>query len=102
MHLKSTQKRLSAKEVSMPKKVVKMFIFLVADGTVKLSGGDEVLETSTLIPDSPDREARNDFLSMSGNFIFRHHVEPRVKHDVSSNFQSSCFVCPLVGFFARG
>ena len=24
-------------------------------------------------------EARNDFLSMSGNFIYRHHVEPRVK-----------------------
>ena len=32
-----------------------MFIFLVADGTVKLAGGDKVLETSTLIPDSPDR-----------------------------------------------
>ena len=25
-------------------------------------------------------EAINDFWSMSGNFIFRHHVEPRVKH----------------------
>ena len=25
-------------------------------------------------------EARNDFWSMSGNFIYRHHVEPRVKH----------------------
>ena len=24
-------------------------------------------------------EARNDFWSMSGNFIYRHHVEPRVK-----------------------
>ena len=24
-------------------------------------------------------EARNDFWSISGNFIFRHHVEPRVK-----------------------
>ena len=24
-------------------------------------------------------EAMNDFWSMSGNFIFRHHVEPRVK-----------------------
>ena len=29
---------------------------------------------------SPDaREAINDFWSMSGNFIYRHHVEPRVK-----------------------
>ena len=26
-----------------------------------------------------DAEARNDFWSMSGNFIHRHHVEPRVK-----------------------
>ena len=26
-----------------------------------------------------DGEARNDFWSMSGNFIYRHHVEPRVK-----------------------
>ena len=24
-------------------------------------------------------EAINDFWSMSGNFIYRHHVEPRVK-----------------------
>ena len=62
--------------------------------------------TSTLIPDRPDRgkeqrnhqgesdgssstplrdsswydgEARNDFWSISGNFIYRHHVERRVK-----------------------
>ena len=29
---------------------------------------------------SPDAgEAINDFWSMSGNFIYRHHVEPRVK-----------------------
>ena len=33
--------------------------------------------TSRLIPDAG--EARNDFWSMSGNFIYRHHVEPRVK-----------------------
>ena len=26
-----------------------------------------------------DGEARNDFWSISGNFINRHHVEPRVK-----------------------
>ena len=29
------------------------------------------------LPDA--REAMNDFWSMSGNFIYRHHVEPRVK-----------------------
>ena len=33
--------------------------------------------TSRLIPHAG--EARNDFWSMSGNFIYRHHVEPRVK-----------------------
>ena len=78
----------------------------IADGTVKLSGGDQVLRTSTLIRDSPgrgeeqgnlqgesdgsssiplrdpswcDSEVRNDVGSISGNFIYRHHVEPRVK-----------------------
>ena len=77
-----------------------------SDGTVKLSGGDQVLTTSTLIRKSPDRgeeqdnllgdsdgssstsfqdsssdnrEARNDFWSISGNCIYRGHVEPRVK-----------------------
>ena len=80
-------------------------VFSIADGTVKLSGGDQVLRTSTLIRDRPDQgeeqgklqgesdgssstplqdsslydgEARNDFWSISGNFIYRHQVEPRV------------------------
>ena len=70
---------------------------------MKLSGGDQVLRTSTLIRDSPERgeeredlqgesdgsppqdsspcdgEARNGFWSISGNYSYRHHVEPRVK-----------------------
>ena len=72
----------------------------------KKVGGDQELRTSTLIRDHPIRgedqrdflgesqgsppsppqdsypdagEARNDFWSMSGNFIYHHHVEPRVK-----------------------
>ena len=71
----------------------------------KLIGGGQELRTSTLIREHPIRgeghidflgesegsfpqphdslpvagEAINDFRSMSGNFIFRHHVEPRVK-----------------------
>ena len=89
-----------------PKKNVK-FIFPVADGRIKFVRGDQDLRTSTprygttqfeekvkeivwenqkglhLPPpqDShPDAsEARNDFWSMSGNFILRRHVEPRVK-----------------------
>ena len=78
-------KRLNAKEVIFPKE---KFIFPAADGRLKLSGGDQELRTSTLIRESegsppplpqdslPDAsEARNDFWSISGNFICRHHVE---------------------------
>ena len=81
------------------------FIFPVAAGWIKLPGGDQELRTSTSIRDRPIQreshvdflgesegslpppqdslsdagEARNDFWSMSGNFIYLHHVEPRVK-----------------------
>ena len=97
-------KRLNAKEVIFPKQNGK-FIFPVTDGRINFVGGDQELRTSTLIRDHPIRgegqrdflgesegslpppqdsypdagEARNDFWSMSGNFIYRHHVEPRVK-----------------------
>ena len=70
---------------------------------MKLFGGDQVLRTYTSVRDSPDRgeeqgnlpsesdgsppplqdsspdDARNDFWSISGKYIHRHHVEPRVK-----------------------
>ena len=84
------------------------FIFPVADGTAKISGRDQRLRTSILIRDRPERgeereilrgesdglssptplqydfalddaEAENDFWSATGDFICRHHVEPRVK-----------------------
>ena len=82
------------------------FMFPIADGTVKPSGGEQVLRTSTSIQDRPDRgeaqgnlqresdgssstphrdsslhdgDTGNDIWSLSGNFIHRHHVEPRVK-----------------------
>ena len=102
-------RRLDAKEVLTPMKGDN-FIFPVADGTVKICGGDQRLRTSTLIRDRPDQreeqgilqgepdkfssntlqqsqqddstlddEARNDFWSISCDFIYRHHVEPRVK-----------------------
>ena len=96
-------KRLNAKEVIFPKQGE--FIFPIADGRVKTPGGDQDLRTSTLVrhrtiqgesnidflgesegslplpQDSfPDAgEAINDFWSMSGSFIYHHHVEPRVK-----------------------
>ena len=103
-HRKSTQKRLNAKEVIFPKEKGK-FIFPAADGRINFPGGDQERRTSTLIRDHPIRgeghvdflgesegslpppqdsfpdagEAKNDFWSMTGNFIYRHHVEPRVK-----------------------
>ena len=81
------------------------FIFPITDGRIKHLGGDQDLRTSTLIRQRPIRgesrvdflgesegslpprqdsfpdagEAINDFWSMSGNFIYRHHVEPGVK-----------------------
>ena len=97
-------KRLNAKEVIFPKEKGE-FIFPIADGRIKTLGGDQDLRTSTLIRHRPIQgeshndflgesegclpqpqdsfpdasEAMNDFGPMSGNFIYRHHVEPRVK-----------------------
>ena len=95
--------RLHAKEVIFPKEGE--FIFPVADGRIKPLGGDQDQRTFTLIRQRPIQgesnidflgesegslpqphdsfpdagEAINDFWSMSGSFIYRHHVEPRVK-----------------------
>ena len=97
-------KRLNAKKVIFPKEKGE-FIFPIADGRIKTLGGDQDLRTSTLVRQRPVRgeghldflgesegslppphdsfpdagEAINDFSSMSGNFIYRHHLEPRVK-----------------------
>ena len=96
-------KRLTAKEVIFPKQGE--FIFPIADGRIKILGGDQDLRTSTLVRHRPIQgesnidflgesegslpppqdlfpdagEAINEFWSMSGSFIFRHHVETRVK-----------------------
>ena len=96
-------KRLNAKEVIFPKQGE--FIFPIAGGRIKTPGGDQELRTSTLIRPRPIQgeghvdflgesegsllqphdslpdagEAMNDIWSMSGSFIYRHHVEPRVQ-----------------------
>ena len=94
-------RRLNAKEVIFPKENGK-FVFPVTDGRIKFAGGDKELRTFTLIRDHPIRgeshidflgesegslppphqdslldagEAINDFWSMSGSFIYRHHVQ---------------------------
>ena len=96
--------RLNAKEGLTPMRGEK-FIFTIADGRIKLPGEDQELRTSTLIRPRPIQgeghvdflgesegsfpqphdslldagEAINDVWSMSGSFIYRHHVEPRVE-----------------------
>ena len=98
--------RLNAKEV-ISSQCGEKCKFSVADGTVQPYGGDQALRSSILIRNQlvrgesrqdfldesegsppttyfqdsyPDAdEARDDFWSISGDFIYRHHVEPRVK-----------------------
>ena len=100
-------RRLNAKEV-LTLQGSGNFIFPVADGTVKICGGEQRLRTSTLNQErlergeeqdnlrgesdgvsSPtphqedstrdDAEAKRDFWSTTGDFIYRHHIEPRVQ-----------------------
>ena len=92
-------KRLNAKEVIFPKQGE---FFPIADLRIKIPGGDQELRTSTLVRHRPIQgesnidflvesegslpqpqdsfpdagEAINDFWSMSGSFIYRHHVNP--------------------------
>ena len=116
-------RRLNAKEVLTPMKGDN-FMFPVADGTVEVSGGDQRLRPSTLIQDrrepgveqgvlrgesdglsSPiplqdvstrdDAEAKYDFWSITGDFIYRHHVELRVKLYVP---RKESFLIPLQFF----
>ena len=98
-------RRLNAKEVLTPQRSGN-FIFQVADGTVKIFGRGQRLRTSTLTRDRPERgeerevlrgnsdewytpsnieehstcddeEAKNDFWTITGEFICRHHVVPQ-------------------------
>ena len=94
-------RRPKSKEITTPK-LVKSFIFPIADGTAKLFGRDhefreptprrdqrarseehrgdlqENSEKSQPIDETKDDAgARNDFWSMEGDFIYRHHVEHR-------------------------
>ena len=104
MHQKSIVKD-SMQRMSYFTKRMENFIFQPQMDESKFVGGDQELRTSTLIRENPiggegqrdflgesegslpppqdsypdAGEARNDFWSMSGSFIYRHHVEPRVK-----------------------
>ena len=54
-------RRLNAQEVLTPMKGDN-FIFPVADGTVKIYGGDQRLRTSSLIRDRPERGEEQEIL----------------------------------------
>ena len=100
-------RRLNAKEVLTQQRSGN-FIFPVADGTVEIFGGEQRLKTSTLTRERPERgeeqeilqgksdelhsptplqddstrgdgEAKNDFWTITRDFIYRPNVEPRVK-----------------------
>ena len=106
-HLNFHARRLNSKEVLTPERSGN-FIFPVADGTVKIFGRGQRLRTSTLTRERPERgkeqeivrgksdelhsptplqgdstsddaEAKNDFWTIRGEFIYRPHVVPRVK-----------------------
>ena len=95
-------RRINAKEILISQKDDE-FIFPIADETPKLSGRDYELRVPTTRREQParsehlsrelhdepgesqpaeskdDAEADNDFWSIQGDFIYRHHVEPRVQ-----------------------
>ena len=64
-------KRLNAKEVIFPKENGKFKMIFLENHKGLFP------QPQDLLPDAG--EAINDFWSTSGNFIYRHHVEPRVK-----------------------
>ena len=87
--------RLNAKEV-LTSMGGEKFIFPIADGTIKLSGRDQVLRTSTLIRDRPDREEeqRNLLGESDGSFQphFKTHCRMMVKEEmISGPFQGTLF-----------
>ena len=95
-------RRINAKEVLI-RQIDDEFIFQMADGTAKLSGRDHEFRVPTLRREAivrsedlsgeiqgesgesqlaektDDAEARADFWSVIGDFIYRHHNEPRVQ-----------------------
>ena len=96
------RRRINAKEVLTPQRR-EYFKFPVADGTAKLSGRVQEFREPTQRREQPvgsegfsgevqgepeefqptaakdDAEAEKDFWSIQGDFIYRHHIEPRVQ-----------------------
>ena len=82
---KGFTRRTNAKEVLISQKGDEC-IFPAADGTAQLSGRDygfrkTILRREQTQPteSTDDAEVRRDFCSIHGDFIYRHHNEPRVQ-----------------------
>ena len=76
--------RLNAKEVIFPKGNGN-FIFPVADGRIKFTGGDQELRTSTLIRNHPiRRESERDSLGESEGSL-PHHLKTHFRMPVKSD-----------------
>ena len=111
-------RRLNAKDVLIPHTNGE-FVFPLADGSAKLSGRDYEFQEPTLRRESTvrrenlsgechgdreesqpeeakdDIEARRDFWSIQVDFVYRHHIEPRVQHYVQ---KEETFTVPLIFF----
>ena len=107
-------RRFHAKEVLTPQRSGN-FIFLVADGTVKIFGGEQLQRTSTLTRERPERGEEQDFFEenqtdsplqplfkMTQHGMMRklkmtsgpshHHVEPRVNVKVHRRYQNNIYI----------
>ena len=107
-------RRINAKEVLTPQRK-EDFIIPVRDGTAKLSVRDHEFREPTQRREQPvgsealsgelqgeqegpqptetkdDAEAQRDFWSIEGDFIYRHHIEPRVQVCVVCRKKKSLF-----------
>ena len=73
-------RRLDAREVLMSRRG-DIFIFPFADGTAKLFGREHRVRESTLRREQPVRseDLRAEIQATEGDFIYLHHIEPRVQ-----------------------
>ena len=76
-------RRLNAKEVLTPMKG-DTFIFPVADGTVKVSGGDQRLRTSTLIRDRPERGEEQEVFRGESDGLYSPHPLQDARDDAEA------------------
>ena len=70
--------------------------FPIADGTDKLPGGDQVLRTSTLIRDNPDRGEEQENLPGDSDGSLHHHFKTHrrlmvMQEMISGPFQGTTF-----------